>query len=81
MGGLFGVASAPTVCLICFSVRTIIRIWEPAEAVWRFMGRKALTGRFIILRIPHFEPNLKKNRWKCMGIWESAAFRIMSHSH
>ena len=35
----------------------------------------------IILRIPHFEPNLKKNRWKCMGIWESAAFRIMSHSH
>ncbi len=52
MGGLFGVASRTDCVFDLFSVRTIIRIWEPAEAVWRFMGRKALTGRFIILRIP-----------------------------
>ena len=31
---------APTVCLICFSVRTIIRIWEPAEGGMAVYGEK-----------------------------------------
>ena len=82
MGGLFGMASRTDCVFDLFFGTDYHSHLGTRRGGMAVYGEKGFDRSIHnILRIPHFEPNLKKNRWKCMGIWESAAFRIMSHSH
>ena len=80
MSGYFGVVSKKIVCLICFSARIIIPIWEPAGPVWLCTGKTVSIGLFTTLKILLSVLNLTTIFTICAEIWASVVFLILKPS-